>query len=275
MNNINIIENIVEVEYILEHYFRHGTQTNNYILVKDYENAINERLLFKFISNDNAFLLLDKGNCYRVYYFINDLTLNEIPDTDKVMVLELLYRGKSSFPDEMVKYWTKNNFKEHLIRDCYFLKPSQIVDMKTTMDPQVQVKLAHTLDESEYAHHLISKYLDPYTGDLLSLEKLEEYRKSGYLFCAYFGDKMCGILQGELRNNVWWLGHIVVDENYRGYKIGNALTEAYVQKGIEISCNMFQLWVIQDNEPAVNLYKKFGFLYFNRSTISLIPNNIN
>ncbi|MBK8627944.1 MAG: GNAT family N-acetyltransferase [Saprospiraceae bacterium] len=48
------------------------------------------------------------------------------------------------------------------------------------------------------------------------------------------------------------------------------MTEAYIQKGLELSCNTYQLWVIPDNEPAVNLYKKCGFSYFNRSTISLI-----
>ena len=270
MNKISIVQDILEVENILDQYFRNGTHTNNYILAKEYEKAINEKILYKFITQDNAFLLLDKGNCYRVYYFINDTTFYEIPKTDKVLVLEILYRGKSNFPDEMVKFWVNNNFNEHLLRDCYSLKPNQIVVVKTIVDSQIKIKLADKLEESEYARHLIKKYLDPYTGDPLSLEKLEEYRKSGYLFCAYFGSQKCGILQGEFKNNVWWLGHIVVEENYRGYRIGNALTEAYIQKGLEISCNMFQLWVIQDNEPAVNLYKKFGFSYFNRSTISLI-----
>ncbi|MBK7525392.1 MAG: GNAT family N-acetyltransferase [Saprospiraceae bacterium] len=270
MNNISLVQDINEVEIILEQFFRQGTHTNNYILAREYENVINERLLYKFISQDNAFLLLNKGNCYRVYYFINDTACYEIPDTDKVMVLEILYRGKSGFPDEMVKFWVNNNFKEHLLRDCYFLKPDQIIKEKTIMDPQVKIKLADTVEESEFARHLINKYLDPYTGDPLSLETLEEYRKSGYLFCAYFGDKMSGILQGEFKNNVWWLGHLVVDENFRGYKIGNVLTEAYIQKGLEMSCNLLQLWVIHNNEPAVNLYKKFGFSYFNRSTISLI-----
>lgn len=270
MNNISIIQDISEVESIFEQYFHQGTLTNNYILAKEYENAIYKRLLYKFISQENAFILLDKGNCYRVYYFINDTAFYEIPKTDKVMVLEILYRGESNFPEQIIEYWNNNNFKEHLRRDCYFLKPNQIVDVKTIVDPQVKIKLADTLEESEYAQYLINKYLDPYTGDPLSLEKLEEYRNSGYLFCAYFGDKMSGILQGEFKNNVWWLGHIVVDEIYRGFRIGNALTEAYIQKGLELSCNTYQLWVIPDNEPAVNLYKKCGFSYFNRSTISLI-----
>ncbi|MBK8627945.1 MAG: hypothetical protein IPN86_20995 [Saprospiraceae bacterium] len=196
MNNISIIQDISEVESIFEQYFHQGTLTNNYILAKEYENAIYKRLLYKFISQENAFILLDKGNCYRVYYFINNTAFYEIPKTDKVMVLEILYRGESNFPEQIIEYWNNNNFKEHLRRDCYFLKPNQIVDVKTIVDPQVKIKLADTLEESEYAQYLINKYLDPYTGDPLSLEKLEEYRNSGYLFCAYFGDKMSGILQG-------------------------------------------------------------------------------
>ena len=152
MNNISLVQDINEVEIILDQFFRQGTHTNNYILAREYENVINERLLYKFISQDNAFLLLNKGNCYRVYYFINDTACYEIPVTDKVMVLEILYRGKSGFPDEMVKFWVNNNFKEHLLRDCYFLKPDQIIKEKTIMDPQVKIKLADTVEELSLIH---------------------------------------------------------------------------------------------------------------------------
>jgi ribosomal protein S18 acetylase RimI-like enzyme len=270
LTKFNTVKDIQEIENIFEQYFRQGTFTNNYVLVKDYERYIKEGRLHIYIYSDNAFLLLDKGNCYRVYYFVNKINEFEIPLSEKPMIMEILYKGSSGLPDQITEFWINCGFVKHLARDCYFLNPGMVINRNIITNHEVEVRTADSIEESKYAQQLIDKYLDPYTGDPLSMEELESFRKEGLLFSTYYKGNKCGILQADFKNNVFWLGHIVVDEDFRGKKVADSLTQAYIQKGLALGCKSFQLWVLQENKPAINLYKKYGFNYFNRSTLSFI-----
>ena len=74
----------------------------------------------------------------------------------------------------------------------------------------------------------------------------------------------------EIKNKVNWLGHLAVDLHYRGNGIASLLVENYLKIGVAKSDTRFQLWVINSNESAVNLYKKFRFTHTGKSTISML-----
>ena len=55
--------------------------------------------------------------------------------------------------------------------------------------------------------------------------------------------------------------------------LANLLVDNYLNEGLKLKVRQFQLWVIDENIPAVNLYKKRGFAYLNKSTTSMLSIN--
>jgi GNAT superfamily N-acetyltransferase len=65
-----------------------------------------------------------------------------------------------------------------------------------------------------------------------------------------------------IRYSTWkgkclYLEDLVVKEEYRGKKIGEALFEATIKTAKEINAKQMNWQVLDWNEPAINFYKKF------------------
>ncbi|EKB49125.1 GNAT family N-acetyltransferase [Cecembia lonarensis] len=256
------------VDKVLADFFKKETLTNNYILREEYANLIESQALWYDQLGENIFFYVRKDGFFRLYYFINEPDIVYNLSYDEPIVLEILYRGEKYFPTIHQKYWSAASFKSHLTRDCYFLKNTalNVEDLGLSLE----IKKGKSLEEIRYAKELIDSNLDRFTGDHLSMEEVATFAENGFLYLAYFDGNPCGILQADFKNAVFWLGHVVVDMNYRGKGVANSLVNYYLKEGSALGCKQFQLWVIQDNTPAVNLYKKFGFTYLNKSSYSML-----
>ncbi len=265
VNNINFLEKI-----IVEHTFTE-TLSNNYILSQEFNKYIREEKIFYFKENSNLYLFIKKRGFYRLYYLINNIFAQH-DFSNLQIVLEIVYRGKKNFPLEDIKFWKKNGFKNHLTRDCYFLKTTSSISNNNKVEG-VKIELPKNKEEMLFIKKLIDENLDLYTGDRLSLQEIENFAARELIFCAYKNDILCGMLQADLRNKIFWLGHIVVHQDFRGIGLANLLVDYYFQQGIKLQVRQFQLWVIDGNIPAVNLYKNRGFTYLNKSIHSLLKIN--
>lgn len=266
------INSLFRLDELFKQFFLKQTLTNNYILVQDYKQYIEEERLWFASEGGNAYFFLKKDGFFRLYYFLNEEGKSYSVPISLPIVLEILFRGNRKYPEQQVSFWESSSFKKHLRRDCYFLKASDALDLveQDMSVPGFTVKKATSVQECHYAKRLIDAHLDTYTGDILSMGEIEHFASSGNIYIAYQNDSPCGILQSNLKNKVFWLDHIVVDESYRGMGISKVLIDYYLQQGIIKECSKFQLWVISDNLPAVNLYKKYQFRYLNKSTISML-----
>ena len=122
-----------------------------------------------------------------------------------------------------------------------------------------------------YSKELIENTFDKYTGDILTFQEVNSFAENKNIICAYLEGKLCGVLQFEIKNNVVWLGHIAVAPEFRGNGIANALVKAYISINNESQPDTrYQLWVIQDNTKATTLYNKFGFVYGNKTSASML-----
>ena len=172
-----------------------------------------------------------------------------------------------------INFWEKNGFSSHLTRDCYYLNADSILPLKNNQINGVKVDHAKKGEDIIFAKKLIDENLDFYTGDRLTLKEIENFSDNGLLFCAYKDDLICGMLQADFKNNVYWLGHIVVHKDFRGIGLANLLVNHYLKEGLRLKVKKFQLWVVNNNVPAINLYRKRGFKYFNKSSYSLLKIN--
>jgi ribosomal protein S18 acetylase RimI-like enzyme len=269
MAEIFKISHFATLQDLFDKYLKNTTQTNNYLLTSHYEELIASSKLFAARGNENLVLLAERNSSFQVYYFLNNFDEEIKIKTIKPLMMEIVYRGELKRPNEILQYWEVNGFKTHLTRDNLSLTFKNKVDIGL-INPDVQVKLASSDNEAKYAHDLFEKDLDIYTGDLKNQAEIEVYVANKNMLCAYYDGNLCGALQFEIKNKIVWLGHIVVDSEYRGKGIANVLVEKYLTMNETGLDTRYQLWVINNNAAAVNLYKRFGFVYAGKSTVSAI-----
>jgi len=246
-----------------------ATKTNNFLLLEQVNALLTEHKLFFTEQENNLVFLVNRRISYQIYFHLNNLNNSFNIVADKPLMMEMVYRGEANRPHDILNFWENNGFKTHLTRDNLAL----IYNKKNTeinINKHINVQLASTDNEANYTTTLFEKDLDKYTGDLKTYEEILLYVKNKNVLCAYEGEKICGALQFEWKNNNCWLGHIVVDEAYRGKGIAPCLVNRYLELNKQNEQSRYQLWVIQDNKPAVDLYKKFGFIYAGKSTVSML-----
>lgn len=260
-----------ELNQIVKTVFRKGCLTNNFILLDAYEAFIKENRLWVVTDEDNAALLLDKEDFFHLYFYLNNLNKPIDLFVDKPVVMEILYRGLENKPQQLIEYWSKHGFNEHLSRDNMLSSWSKLSIPDSSFE---NTHIQHASSEKEllFAKELFDNALDKYTGDRLSQAELRTFLSNRNLLCAYFGQELAGVLQFEIKNKVVWLGHIAIHPDFRGKGIANALVNNYIIANKSDNNTRYALWVIQDNLPAFNLYRKFGFVYGNKSTVSLLKN---
>ena len=265
---MKLISSIEVFEKLLTTFNKKGAMSNFYMLNNEYSKHLESNDFYFYKDAQNLYIYHYRQEYFKLFYFINDLSRFYFnPDVSLPQVLEIVYRGKKHYPSKQINFWKSSGFESHLCRDNYYLKNTQ-VSLNTITD--VRVVCAKSNQEILYAKKLIEDNLDRYTADQLSLSQVKQFAKNNLLYIAYHGDKPCGMLQAHVKNNVFWLGHIVVHSSFRGRGVAKALVEYYLKSGKKLNCNQFQLWVIKDNIAAVNLYKKYGYRYLNKSTYSML-----
>lgn len=266
------IDNIETLNKLIQTYFRKGTATNNYFMANTYANHIENKKLAFVATKDNAALLLEKHDFYQVYFYINNFTeIVPIPE-DRPAIIELIYRGETKLPVVITDYWSKQGFQIHLTRDNM---SANLQYMDTNFDPEIGIKLkyAELPEELAFIENLFLNAFDKYTGNLLSTSDLTRFINEKNIICALYNGELAGFLQFEVKNRIVWLGHIAVDAKYRGKGIANELVKKYIRDNCNEEINKFQLWVIQNNVSALNLYNKFGFIYGGKTTTSMLRTN--
>jgi GNAT superfamily N-acetyltransferase len=266
---MNLIKDIESLNKLIQTYFVKNTITNNYVLSGSYSQYIADKRLFAISTESNACILVKKPDFYQMYYYINNQNELMSFDFDMPITMEILYRGEANRPVDILAYLEKCGFKQHLTRDNMVASYQQIV-IPVGNDSEIEIKYAESEAEIFFTKELIESTLDKYTGDILTYQEVKSFVENKNVICAMLEGKLCGMLQFEIKNNVVWLGHIAVAPGFRGKGVANELVKSYIINNATQPNTRYQLWVINDNIGAMNLYHKFGFIYGNKSSVSML-----
>ena len=267
---MHLICEIESLNKIVQKYFVKNTITNNYLLPEACGQFISQKRLFFVASGSNACILLKKTEFFQLYYYLNNQNELIELDVDLPITMEILYRDETKRPEEILFYWEKCGFKQHLTRENMVATYNQITLPAAIDDDSLYLRYADTEEEILFTKNLFERSLDKYTGDILSYEEVHAFSKKKQVICAYYHSEPAGALQFDIKNSIVWLGHIAVANEFRGKGVANELVKAYIQYNVENNNTRYQLWVIQNNIGAINLYRKFGFVYGNKSTVSML-----
>ena len=117
-------------------------------------------------------------------------------------------------------------------------------------------------------------YPDECTMDIISLERqLKETKCSGtdVEICAFVDGKLAGSAGNNLIRDCAKMRHraefgISIKKEYWGLGIGDALTKACIECAKNAGFLQLELEVVSENESAINLYKKHGFVEYGRNS---------
>ncbi len=103
--------------------------------------------------------------------------------------------------------------------------------------------------------------LQTYAGDHLGKSFYEKIIKEGVSLVIELEDKMAGFLIAELDSDLdfAYLTQLFVLPDQQGQGLGKMLIEAYLEKCKEAGVAKVYLFVQENNEKAVEFYKKQGF----------------
>ena len=109
----------------------------------------------------------------------------------------------------------------------------------------------------------LEKYfvIEPIDKEMLGDPKQYFIDKGGHIFFAKINEDIVGtfaLLKDS--DSVYELSKMAVDENYQGQKIGNKLMEFCIDKARNLQADKLILYSNTKLEPAIHLYKKFGFI---------------
>lgn len=265
MKPVNDIESLNE---IIKNYFLKKTITNNYLLPESYAQYIDTKKLFFFTTNSNVCFLLEKPEFYQLYYYINNQ--NELLTfvADKPVVMEILYRGEAQRPNEIMDYWEKCGFRQHIRREHMFAHYNQINFFDE--NDSVKVKYAETDQEIKFSQNIIEQTFDKYTGDILSLTEVKTLARNKNILCASVEDNLCGVIKYEIKNGIVMWGHFAIKVEHRGKGIATKLMQTFFRLNGTKENTRFQMWVVIDNFKAKSIYERIGFTFDNKISQSML-----
>lgn len=229
-------------------YLSRGMKTNFYSSAEEFLPELEN--ISKMEFDGGCYLFREKEKQTDLYFFLEkEAKLIQLPEMDKPLVLEQVAVAKNP---PALEEWEAVGFEEYLQRKRLFLSA------KKTEAEQREISFAK-VEEAEVILTMMQDAFEPYTSALPDLDILKTDLTENRVIAAREGKKLLGFLRFGREKKVSVLWQIVVSPEGRGKGIGNSLVRDWISLERE-DVAKFQLWVREDNPPALKMYEALGFL---------------
>lgn len=103
-------------------------------------------------------------------------------------------------------------------------------------------------------------YVEPYDQKVLSNPQEFIIDKGGYIFFAKYNNEIIGTVALINQNSFFELSKMAVSPKYQGLKIGQKLMDYCINFSKQKNWKSITLYSHRKLVPAINLYKKIGFI---------------
>ena len=104
---------------------------------------------------------------------------------------------------------------------------------------------------------LLHEYFDKYAEQLPTIQELHDFIKSKHAIIKRLDGKIAGFILYDQTPSTLFLRYWLVMPDYRNQGIGAELFHEYNRRGV--ACKRHMLWVVEDNENAINRYEHYGY----------------
>ncbi len=121
-------------------------------------------------------------------------------------------------------------------------------------------------------------YVEPHDKEVLENPKSYIIDNKGYIFFAKVNDEIAGTVALINKNECYELSKMAVSPKFQGLKIGQKLMDKCIHFSKEQGWDQIMLYSNRILSPAINLYRKVGFVevelesdpYYQRADIKMI-----
>ena len=248
MIKMEIIPDGKQWEEEIAQYLSRGMKTNFYGSAEEFIPQLES--LSKLEFDGGCYLFHEKEKQFDLYFFLEkDAKPIELPELEKPLVFEQVALAKNP---PALEEWEAIGFAKYLQRKRLFLSA------KKTEAEQREISFAK-VEEAEIILRMMEEAFEPYTSALPDLETLKQDISENRVIAFREDEKLPGFLRFGREKKVSVLWQIVVSPEGRGKGIGNSLVRDWISlERDEVA--KFQLWVREDNPPALKMYETLDFL---------------
>lgn len=240
----------------------------------------NESEMIEWIENKTFFFskLNDKSSCFVhkteiasfLFFYIKDIT----------DLSEALVTAKKNIPNETLAFdWICRSEAEGdlLYKQCEFgqfnlhtsLQRMSQVLKENPFEDSVEIEFAKKEDVDDLRKMFCSAF-NPISERIPSSEQLTNYIDSNSILVKRVQNEIAGFAVIDIQKKTMYLKHLLTNPKFRRQGIADSLLKKafFLSKG----CIRYILWVIKENQPAINLYKKFGYEFEALSNYTFVSN---
>ena len=242
-----------------------GMRTNFYASAEDFFPLLEEGRISQAVFPGGSYCFVEKENQIDFYFFLEkEAAPAEVPKLDKPLLLEQVALAKTG-TSPALEEWETMGFAKYLQRKRLFLSAQ-----KTETEQRI-ISFCKE-EEAETILGMMEDAFEPYTSALPDLETLRKDLAGCRVIAAREGETLLGFLRFGREKKVSALRQLVIAPEGRGRGLGEGLMrDCIALERAEVS--KFQLWVREDNLPAIRLYEKLGFLPDGRIAPVMIRKN--
>lgn len=245
------IEHIAQLSPLINAQFRRGVMTNAPFSPDAYQAELNAGALYAQEIPGGLLLLCRREGFDQLHFYLQ-------PDADlsqwspaRTTVAEILSKPANPNGQRLDTLWTGAGFYKQLVRQrmtCTELTHSGFLEGYTVREAG-QSEISTVLE-------LLNRHYDRRTAYIPTREDLCRDIENGNVVLALAGETPVGVLHMTKNRAATELRHVAVEPDHRGKGLAGAMAARYQSRHVVPT---YQLWVAQDNGPALRLYEKLGF----------------
>lgn len=256
MRNIKTWNELLEITASLRE--KGETITNFYPNEAEMIDWIEKKsFFFTEINEKTACFAHRTSDAYFLFFYITNMS----------ELSQALLLVKKQFSGEKLAFdWICRNDEESkaLHKECItggftlhtsLQRMSQVLK-NNSFDDISEIEYANKDDIDELSNMFFSAF-DPISERIPSKVQLSQYIESQSVLVKRELNEIAGFAVIDIQKKTMYLKHLLTNKKFRRQGVADSLLKKafFLSKG----CIRFILWVIKDNQPAINLYKKFGY----------------
>lgn len=229
-------------------------RTNCYIPAEEWAAAAEQGRVLRMDFPGGVYLLLEKPRQFDLFYFLEPgADIVPVPGLGKPVILEQAAPAKAA---PLLAGWEAAGFR-------YYLQRKRLSLPAKSVRPEERDICFCGTAEQAWLERLMAESFEPYTSDLPDAGTLLADLRERRVIAARRDGEWIGFLRFGRERKVSVLRQIAVLPAARGGGTGGKLVRDWLAAEREAVAK-FQLWVREDNLPALRMYEKLGFLPDNR-----------